>query len=150
MAEPYSSAALEVAAETAADAEPDLLAPALVPVRDDIPPLKCCCGSAECVFLRHSNTILDSVEKDVHNAARIGKVRLYSAAVYVLFCYFARGATAEKGVIVSPSGRQLMGVYLFLFQLSLPPRCNGSDERHTRPAVALSFLSVTCFPSPCS
>lgn len=76
MAEPYSSAALEVAAETAADAEPDLLAPALVPVRDDIPPLKCCCGSAECVFLRHSNTILDSVEKDVHNAARIGKALL--------------------------------------------------------------------------
>ncbi|KAI0412646.1 hypothetical protein F5X98DRAFT_316436 [Xylaria grammica] len=39
-------------------------------------PLKCCCGSVECVFLRHNNTILDNVEKDVHQAARMGQALL--------------------------------------------------------------------------
>lgn len=38
--------------------------------------LKCCCGSVECAFLRHNNAILDSVERDVHQAARMGQVRL--------------------------------------------------------------------------
>ncbi|KAI0514601.1 hypothetical protein F5B22DRAFT_235186 [Xylaria bambusicola] len=39
-------------------------------------PLKCCCGSLECVFLRHNNAILDNVEKDVHQAARMGQALL--------------------------------------------------------------------------
>jgi hypothetical protein len=39
-------------------------------------PLKCCCGSAECIFLTHNYSVLDSVEKDVVAAARMGKVRL--------------------------------------------------------------------------
>jgi hypothetical protein len=38
-------------------------------------PIKCCCGSLECVFLKHSYSVLDSVEKDVHTAARMGQVR---------------------------------------------------------------------------
>ncbi|KAI1358288.1 hypothetical protein F5Y08DRAFT_345867 [Xylaria arbuscula] len=38
--------------------------------------LKCCCGSLECVYLRHNNTILDNVEKDVHQAARMGQALL--------------------------------------------------------------------------
>ncbi|KAI0811891.1 hypothetical protein GGR55DRAFT_600243 [Xylaria sp. FL0064] len=39
-------------------------------------PLKCCCGSTECIFLRHNNAILDNVEKDVHQAARMGQALL--------------------------------------------------------------------------
>ncbi|GAP85899.1 hypothetical protein SAMD00023353_1402060 [Rosellinia necatrix] len=39
-------------------------------------PLKCCCGSLECIFLRHNNTVLDNVEKDVHQAARMGQALL--------------------------------------------------------------------------
>ncbi|KAI1149164.1 hypothetical protein F4825DRAFT_66194 [Nemania diffusa] len=39
-------------------------------------PLKCCCGSLECIFLRHNNTILENVEKDVHQAARMGQALL--------------------------------------------------------------------------
>ncbi|KAF7526849.1 hypothetical protein G7054_g10631 [Neopestalotiopsis clavispora] len=80
MAELYSSTTPEAGAvETGVGAEPEqqlLLPPALVPARDNNPSLRCCCGSAECVFLRHSNSILDSVEKDVHNAARIGQALL--------------------------------------------------------------------------
>ncbi|KAI0973945.1 hypothetical protein F4678DRAFT_392064 [Xylaria arbuscula] len=38
--------------------------------------LKCCCGSLECVFLRHNNAVLDNVEKDVHQAARMGQALL--------------------------------------------------------------------------
>ncbi|CAJ2503219.1 Uu.00g106130.m01.CDS01 [Anthostomella pinea] len=36
-------------------------------------PMTCCCGSPECVFLRHNCSVLDSVEKDVHQAARMGQ-----------------------------------------------------------------------------
>lgn len=39
-------------------------------------PIRCCCGSEECVFLRHNCSVLASVEKDVHTAARMGQVRL--------------------------------------------------------------------------
>lgn len=39
------------------------------------PALQCCCGNADCDFLRHNCSVLDSVEKDVHTAARLGKVR---------------------------------------------------------------------------
>ncbi|KAH8165956.1 hypothetical protein CIB48_g2286 [Xylaria polymorpha] len=38
--------------------------------------LRCCCGSLECVFLRHNNSILDNVENDVHQAARMGRALL--------------------------------------------------------------------------
>lgn len=38
--------------------------------------LRCCCGRDQCAFLKHNCTILDSVEKDVHEAARMGQVRL--------------------------------------------------------------------------
>ncbi|KAI1751391.1 hypothetical protein F4782DRAFT_505920 [Xylaria castorea] len=42
--------------------------------------LKCCCGSLECIFLRHNNAILDNVEKDVHQAARMGQALLANLA----------------------------------------------------------------------
>lgn len=37
--------------------------------------LQCCCGNTDCVWLKHNCSVLDSVEKDVHTAARLGKVR---------------------------------------------------------------------------
>lgn len=36
--------------------------------------LQCCCGQTDCVFLKHNCSVLDSVEKDVHTAARLGQV----------------------------------------------------------------------------
>jgi hypothetical protein len=36
--------------------------------------LHCCCGKEECVFLRHNCSVLSSVERDVHAAARMGQV----------------------------------------------------------------------------
>lgn len=36
--------------------------------------LQCCCGNADCRLLKHNCSILDSVEKDVHTAARLGQV----------------------------------------------------------------------------
>lgn len=38
------------------------------------PPLRCCCGRDECVFLHHNQSVLDSVERDVHTAAKLGQV----------------------------------------------------------------------------
>ncbi|KUI55401.1 hypothetical protein VP1G_02826 [Cytospora mali] len=38
--------------------------------------LQCCCGKTDCVFLKHNCSVLDSVEKDVHTAARLGQALL--------------------------------------------------------------------------
>lgn len=40
------------------------------------PPMKCCCGRVDCVFLKHNYAVLDSVEREVHTAARMGQVSL--------------------------------------------------------------------------
>ncbi|KAK0708657.1 hypothetical protein B0H67DRAFT_603517 [Lasiosphaeris hirsuta] len=40
--------------------------------------LQCCCGRDECVFLRHNCSVLLSVERDVHTAAKMGQVRCYA------------------------------------------------------------------------
>lgn len=36
--------------------------------------LQCCCGKDDCVFLLHNCSVLESVERDVHTAARMGQV----------------------------------------------------------------------------
>ena len=36
--------------------------------------LRCCCGREECAFLRHNCSVLLSVERDVHTAAKMGQV----------------------------------------------------------------------------
>lgn len=38
------------------------------------PPLQCCCGQADCAYLKHNCSALESVEKDVHTAAKLGQV----------------------------------------------------------------------------
>lgn len=40
------------------------------------PDMRCCCGKEECVFLRHNCSVLLSVERDVHVAAKMGQVCL--------------------------------------------------------------------------
>ena len=35
--------------------------------------IQCCCGREECVFLKHSCSVLESVEQDVHAAAKMGQ-----------------------------------------------------------------------------
>ncbi|KAI3322328.1 hypothetical protein HD806DRAFT_523202 [Xylariaceae sp. AK1471] len=58
-----------------ADSECDIIPPQLA-TSLETPPMKCCCGSLECVFLRHNYALLDNVEKDVHQAARMGQALL--------------------------------------------------------------------------
>ena len=53
--------------------------------------IRCCCGSEECVFLRHNCSVLASVEKDVHTAARMGQVR------FALSCRDLRQASSLIG-----------------------------------------------------
>lgn len=36
--------------------------------------MRCCCGREDCVYLRHNCTLLKSVERDVHTAAKMGQV----------------------------------------------------------------------------
>ncbi|KAI1499883.1 hypothetical protein F5X99DRAFT_419664 [Biscogniauxia marginata] len=45
--------------------------------------MKCCCGSLECVFLKHNQSVLDNVEKDVHTAARMGQALLARHEAYM-------------------------------------------------------------------
>ncbi|KAI1767328.1 hypothetical protein GGR53DRAFT_482163 [Hypoxylon sp. FL1150] len=45
--------------------------------------LRCCCGSVECLFLRHNCSVLASVEKDVHTAARMGQALLARHEAYM-------------------------------------------------------------------
>lgn len=37
--------------------------------------MRCCCGRNDCAYLKHSCSVLETVEKDVHTAAKLGKVR---------------------------------------------------------------------------
>jgi hypothetical protein len=39
------------------------------------PALHCCCGKVDCVLLKENCDVLESVEKDVHTAAKLGQVR---------------------------------------------------------------------------
>ncbi|KAI1425636.1 hypothetical protein F5Y12DRAFT_784431 [Xylaria sp. FL1777] len=68
MADPQPSVA-------AADGAPDAISPQLA-TSLGTSPLKCCCGSLECMFLRHNNAILENVERDVYQAARLGQALL--------------------------------------------------------------------------
>lgn len=38
------------------------------------PNLKCCCGRPTCAYLNHNNVTLESLEKDVQTAAKLGQV----------------------------------------------------------------------------
>ncbi|PSR90295.1 hypothetical protein BD289DRAFT_366366 [Coniella lustricola] len=62
MAGSRSSEAVDLAALEASAGQPDAL--------------QCCCGNADCGLLKHNYSILDSVEKDVHTAARLGQALL--------------------------------------------------------------------------
>ncbi|KXT05253.1 hypothetical protein AC578_8384 [Pseudocercospora eumusae] len=45
--------------------------------------IKCCCGSEECAFLRHNQTALADLERDVCTASRIGKALLVRHETYI-------------------------------------------------------------------
>ncbi|KAI1820422.1 hypothetical protein F4861DRAFT_61463 [Xylaria intraflava] len=75
MADPQPAAA-------PADSEPDTSSPQLA-TSLETPSMQCCCGSPECVFLRHNCTILNNVEKDVHQAARMGQALLARHELYM-------------------------------------------------------------------
>ncbi|KAI0019260.1 hypothetical protein F4780DRAFT_771341 [Xylariomycetidae sp. FL0641] len=45
--------------------------------------MRCCCGSLACSFLRHNCSLLDNVEKDVHQAARMGQALLARHEAYM-------------------------------------------------------------------
>lgn len=45
--------------------------------------LRCCCGSPNCAFLAHSGKLLERVERDVDQAARMGQALLIRHEAYV-------------------------------------------------------------------
>ncbi|KAK4168485.1 hypothetical protein QBC43DRAFT_118187 [Cladorrhinum sp. PSN259] len=45
--------------------------------------LRCCCGKEECVYLRHNCSVLSSVERDVHAAAKMGQTLLARHEAYM-------------------------------------------------------------------
>ncbi|KAK4676477.1 hypothetical protein QC764_400930 [Podospora pseudoanserina] len=50
------------------------------PPGDDI---RCCCGREDCVYLRHNCSVLLSVERDVHAAAKMGQTLLARHEAYM-------------------------------------------------------------------
>ncbi|KAK4459709.1 hypothetical protein QBC42DRAFT_340134 [Cladorrhinum samala] len=45
--------------------------------------IRCCCGREECVYLRHNCSVLLSVERDVHAAAKMGQTLLARHEAYM-------------------------------------------------------------------
>jgi hypothetical protein len=72
---PPLSAAIGMAGIPAADAvrPPDTMG-VVTPADNQPGDLRCCCGKEDCVFLKHNCSVLSSVERDVHTAARMGQV----------------------------------------------------------------------------
>ncbi|KAK2040701.1 hypothetical protein LZ31DRAFT_35797 [Colletotrichum somersetense] len=50
---------------------------------DDGSRIQCCCGRTDCAYLRHSRSVLETVEKDVHTAAKLGKALLARHEAYM-------------------------------------------------------------------
>ncbi len=44
--------------------------------------LSCCCGRAQCAYLKHNNAALEGLESDLRSAAQIGQVRSFSTSSY--------------------------------------------------------------------
>ncbi|KAL0930203.1 uncharacterized protein CTRU02_215023 [Colletotrichum truncatum] len=65
-----------------ADAMADFVPTSAARPADDLK-LRCCCGRNDCAFLKHSCTVLDTVEKDVHTAAKLGKALLARHEAYM-------------------------------------------------------------------
>ncbi|PHH72572.1 hypothetical protein CDD80_4429 [Ophiocordyceps camponoti-rufipedis] len=47
------------------------------------PPIQCCCGRIDCVYLKRNCSILESVEKDVNTAAQLGQALLVRHEAYM-------------------------------------------------------------------
>ncbi|KAK0744686.1 hypothetical protein B0T21DRAFT_91372 [Apiosordaria backusii] len=45
--------------------------------------IRCCCGRQDCVYLRHNCSVLSSVERDVHAAAKMGQTLLVRHEAYM-------------------------------------------------------------------
>jgi hypothetical protein len=53
-----------------------------------IPGPRCCCGSADCVYLAHNGRLLEGLEHNVSRAAQLGQVRVSSqSATVTAFAY---------------------------------------------------------------
>ncbi|TQN68288.1 hypothetical protein CSHISOI_07166, partial [Colletotrichum shisoi] len=53
------------------------------PHPDEGPKMRCCCGRDDCAYLKHSCFVLETVEKDVHTAAKLGKALLARHEAYM-------------------------------------------------------------------
>ncbi|KAK3683013.1 hypothetical protein B0T22DRAFT_433780 [Podospora appendiculata] len=68
----------------------DLLTRISIPISGTQPTdLRCCCGRDDCVFLRHNCSVLSSVERDVHAAAKMGQV---SPSAYLVVAFLITAA----------------------------------------------------------
>ncbi|KAK3317111.1 hypothetical protein B0T19DRAFT_363230 [Cercophora scortea] len=62
----------------------DLLTRISIPISGAQPTdLRCCCGRDDCVFLRHNCSVLSSVERDVHAAAKMGQPSLPFRRIFI-------------------------------------------------------------------
>ncbi|KAL8350030.1 hypothetical protein RB598_005393 [Gaeumannomyces tritici] len=69
--------------QSSASAVADAMATISSAVGSEPASIQCCCGRADCVFLKHNCAVLESVEKDVHAAAKMGQVLLARHEAYM-------------------------------------------------------------------
>ena len=73
--------------EDAADLEA-LMAriPAHLPATTPSEDVRCCCGRADCAFLKHNCSALDELEREVRTAAKLGQVRTCIPLLTFVLC----------------------------------------------------------------
>ncbi|KAM0333966.1 hypothetical protein ACHAQA_000984 [Verticillium albo-atrum] len=70
--------------DTRGDALAGLIPPASPHLHHDpAASLRCCCGHEDCAYLKHSCDVLDTVEQDVHTAAKLGQALLARHEAYM-------------------------------------------------------------------
>lgn len=69
---------------------------------------KCCCGRSSCAWLRHSNELVEDLERDVKTAGRLGQV----CGVFRCCCFGRRavslssiGGDGERTMMLRPRGK---------------------------------------------
>ncbi|KAI6361786.1 hypothetical protein MCOR25_006404 [Pyricularia grisea] len=70
-------------AESSASVTVNAMAAISSALRSESVKIQCCCGRPDCVFLKHNCSVLESVEKDVHTAAKMGQVLLARHEAYM-------------------------------------------------------------------
>lgn len=101
------------------------------------PPISCCCGNVACAFLKHNESALDGLERDVSTAARLGKVSFF---VHVLM--LLRIADLVAGALLCSAAVTAVGTLLWCDLCTVLWR--AAALRGRRPRLRASDMHSRC------